>query len=371
MAARGELAAATGLSRSAVAAGVADLLATGLVRQRVADPGPTSGRGRPSTVLCASHPSGYVAGLDIGHMHVRAALANANGLVLAERVEDLDVDQQPDLALNRAVDLIDQLLLASDLEREDLLVVGAALPGPLDRGGPVTHSASPASASPASVPPAWTDQAATELSHRLGTPVYVENDADMGAIGEKRFGLALDYANFLYVKASHGIGASVVIDGHCYQGAHGLVGEIGHTQLAGATKRCRCGNQGCLEAVVSVSEIRDQLANTYLRHDKTGTATSLTVAAGDPVGARILAHAGRTVGRVIADGCNWLNPEAVILGGELGLSGPPFVGGVRESVDRYAQPTIALTVNVHVAGLGARSEIMGAIAVAIDHCEAP
>jgi len=213
--------------------------------------------------------------------------------------------------------------------------------------------------------------AADQLASRLGKPVDIENDADMGAIGEKRSGAARDYANFFYMKVSHSAGAGVVIDSRCYRGGRGVTPQIEHTQLPGVLNRCRCGNQGCLEAVVSVPAVRDQLAGTHLRADASGAEPSLAVVARDPAGARGLADAGRTAWRVAADGCRWLDPEAIILGGELGISGPPIAEGFRESLDRYTQPAPAHAVTMDIAGPGTRSEVMGAIAVAIDRCAAP
>ena len=90
---------------------------------------------------------------------------------------------------------------------------------------------------------------AQELEERVGVPVHVENDAVLGAYGERQLGAGRDHSDFLYVKASGGIGASMVLDGAVYAGAYGLAGEIGHTQLPGHTELCRCGNRGCLEAV--------------------------------------------------------------------------------------------------------------------------
>jgi predicted NBD/HSP70 family sugar kinase len=108
---------------------------------------------------------------------------------------------------------------------------------------------------------------------------------------------------------------------------------------------------GCLEAVVSITEFRRQLAEAH--------ATS-----GDPVAERLLAEAGRTVGRVLADLCNCLNPAAIVLGGELGAAGEPFARGVRESIDRSAQPAVAEAVDIRTAQLGLRSELLGAVATA-------
>lgn len=180
-----------------------------------------------------------------------------------------------------------------------------------------------------------------------------------------------EYAIFFCMNVSHGAGAGVVIDSRRYRGGSGVTGQILRTQLPGVLNRCRCANQGCLEAVVSVPAVRDQLAGTHLRAGASGAEPSLAVAARDPAGARALAAAGRTAGRVAPDGCCWPDPEAIILGGKLGISGPPSAEGFRESPDRHAQPAPAHAVTVDIAGLGSRSENMGTIAVASDRCAAP
>jgi len=356
---RAELESATGLSRSAVAAGVTDLLAARLIEEDQASSAPPNGRGRRAALLFPARREGYVAGIDFGHTHVRVAVADTSGQVAAEDVQAIDVDHDAAVALDQAARLVTALLSRAGIGHAELLAVAAGIPGPLDHRRKVVISPT--------ILGSWIDFApAAELGCRLGREVLIGNDADMGAIGEKRFGAARGYTDFLYIKASHGIGASVVTGGRCYRGSRGFAGEIGHTQLPGALGRCRCGNRGCLESVISVTEVRRQLASTHLRAGPAGEPALADVAR-DPVGARVLADAGRLVGRVVADGCNWLNPEAVILGGELGVCGP-FTEGVSESLYRYAQPATAEAVTVGIAGLGSRAEVMGAVAVAAEQC---
>lgn len=363
VATRAELAAATGLSRSATAAGVTDLLAAGLIiEQRGADRS-SGGRGKPSTFLTLARPAGHVLGIDFGHMHVRVALADTEGHVLGEEVAVVDVDTQADRAISTAGDLVDSVLRRARLDADALLAVAAGIPGPLDRGRRMVSSPT--------ILNSWIGRdAADALSRQLGVPVVIDNDADIGAIGEKRYGAAQTFTDFIYIKASHGIGASIVIDGRCYRGSSGIAGEIGHTQLPGFTNRCRCGNQGCLESVISVPEVRRQLSSTHLCAGLDGHEPALTSVAADPVGARVLADAGRVIGRVVADGCNWFNPQAIILGGELGSSGTAFAEGFQQSIDRYALPSTAAAVTVRTAALGMRAEVMGAVAVAQEHCVA-
>jgi len=119
----------------------------------------------------------------------------------------------------------------------------------------------------------------------------VNNDAEMGAHGERRFGAARGCRDFIYVKASHGIGAALVLNGEVYRGATGAAGEIGHVQLAGARGLCRCGNLGCLETVVSITEVHrefDELRLPGLAYRAGGSLAAISV---NPVAARIITEA--------------------------------------------------------------------------------
>jgi predicted NBD/HSP70 family sugar kinase len=136
------------------------------------------------------------------------------------------------------------------------------------------------------------------------------------------------------VKASHGIGAGLVLNGETYRGALGIAGEIGHTQLPDATSLCRCGNRGCLETVVSITEIRRQLAIIRPQAYARTAEPSLAELSRDPAAARVVGAAGRTLGRVLADICNVLNPEATSSGAS---SASPVSRCWRES----ANPSVA------------------------------
>ncbi len=238
----------------------------------------------------------------------------------------------------------------------DIDRVAAGIPGPLDRRTGLVRSATILSG--------WVGLApAAELERRLGLPVRAENDAFLGAYGELKRGAGRDIGDFVYVKVSHGIGASPVIGGEPYPGAIGLAGEIGHTQLTGRTEQCRCGNRGCLEAVISVDTIRSQIAHTHPGSDLDVDTISLT-SFEDPVTDRILSEAGWMLGEVLSDVCNLLNPNALVLGGELGTAGPSLIEGVVSSIRRHAQPATADAVDVLPAQLGTAAELTGALEMA-------
>ncbi|MEU6849616.1 ROK family protein [Actinacidiphila alni] len=360
---RSGLSRATGLSASAISDCVASLRKSGLIVEAEADLGRVSGRGRRATVISLAGDDGIVVGIDLGHAHVTAAVARTDGVILDRRTELLDVDHHPGPVLDAAAALVRACVRDSGHGMDEVLAIAAGIPGPLDIRTQVVRSPTILSD--------WVGLApAEEFARRLGHPVTVGNDADMGAHGERTYGAARGLDDFLYVKASHGIGAGVVLGGRTYRGATGIAGEIGHTQLPDAADWCRCGSRGCLETVVSISTVRRRLAHVLAsRASGPEEESGLPPLAGlghDPAAARVLADAGRTVGRVLADLVNCLNPAALVLGGELGAAGEPFAAGIRESVARYAQPASARAAEVITGGLGADAEVRGAVATAVE-----
>jgi predicted NBD/HSP70 family sugar kinase len=361
---RADLSRLTGLSRSAVAHAVAALLADGLITEREPGGSHPGQRGRPAALLAPSRPPGHVVGIDFGHAHVGVAIADTAGAVLAESRLGADVDHHADEVLDTSARMTRDLLSQAGVPLSQVAAAVAGIPGPLDPQTGVLR--------PPAILAAWAGRdAGHELATRLGLPVEVANDADLGALGELRHGAGRGRRDFVYVKASHGVGAGLVLGGRIYRGAAGIAGEIGHTSLPDATEWCRCGNRGCLETVVSLGPLRRRLARIGVPPAADGAGWPVSRLQQNALAVRVLAEAGRILGRALADLCNCLNPEAVILGGEIGTAGPPLVAGVRESIDRYAQPAAAEAVQVLAAGLGTRSELMGAVALAAGQVAAP
>ena len=160
-----------------------------------------------------------------------------------------------------------------------------------------------------------------------------------------------------------GLGAGIVLGGRLHRGTTGIAGEIGHVQVGEDGQVCRCGNRGCLETLVAAPQLIGLLQPAYDEELSTERIRDLD-AAGDAGVRRVLTDAGRTTGRALADLCNSLNPQAVVVGGSLGTSAS-LVAGIRASIDRYAQPDTAAAVRVVSGELGDRAEIVGTVALAI------
>lgn len=350
---RRDLARLTGIPFSTVNHAVGQLIRDGrAVEVRLPRRGKGTGSGHPAVGLSAVPPAGMVAAIDFGHSHITVAVADGAGTLLAEESMRIDVDMASEAAIEFATNALTELRLARHIERFAAVVAG--VPGPIDGPTGVVKSPTILSSWVGLVP-------AYELETRLGVPVHVANDAALGAFGERHLGAGRLHEDFLYVKASGGVGASLFLSGAPYAGANGLAGEIGHIHLAGHTELCRCGNRGCLEAVVSARTVREQLSHSHPGTDPEDVEIGMFA---DPVADRILNEAGHTLGRPLADLCNLINPSALIIGGELGAAGRPLLDGVESSIKRYAQPSLAASIEVLAAELGQRAELLGAVQLA-------
>ncbi len=357
---RSQLVRLTGLSRTTVTSLVADLQASGLIVEQ-ADVEAGHGRGRPPARLRLDPSSGVALGIDFGHTHLRVAIADLASTVLAERSLELDVDLEAGSALDAAVRLAGEVLKEVGISRDQLVGAGMGLPGPIDRRtGTVGSSV---------ILPDWSGvNAGVEISHRLQLHVEVDNDANLGALAEYTVGAGRDAELLIYVKVSSGIGAGLVIGGRLHHGATGVAGEMGHVQILPDGAVCRCGNRGCLETVAGAGSL---LALLRPMHGAELTVQGMLelVRGGDLGALRVVNDAGRAVGRVIADLCNNLNPDLVVVGGELSGADEPLLDGIRESVDRYALPGAAAAVQIRPAELGDRAEMLGALALVIGNTD--
>jgi predicted NBD/HSP70 family sugar kinase/biotin operon repressor len=353
---RADLARASGLSRTTVSSLVQDLIATGQAVETTDRGRPhKGGSGRPPLLVAATSAHGAVAGIDIGHHHVRVAVADQTGAVLAEDVRPLDVDDHGGATLDRVTQMLRSLTRESGLDLARLHAIGLCIPAPIDRRSAQIRSG---------VMPGWRDLApAEQLAERLGVPVAADNDANLGALAELHHGVAHGVGDFVYLKLASGVGAGLVLGGRLYRGATGIAGEIGHVQVLEHGQVCRCSNRGCLETEVAVPRLLDLLQPTH--HEPLTVERLLALDAARDAGVRrVLGDAGRAVGRALADLCNSLNPALLVIGGPLGSTGS-LLDGVRASVDRYAQPNAAAAVRVASAALGERAEITGAVAMAV------
>jgi predicted NBD/HSP70 family sugar kinase len=347
-----EIARTTGLSAATVSNIVRELRESGTV-----DVTPTSAGGRRARSVSLSEDAGIVVGVDFGHSHLRVAVGNLAHRVLAEEAEPIDVDASAAQGLDRAEELVERLISVAGNTREKVIGVGLGVPGPIDVETGLLGSTA--------ILPGWTGtNPRDELAGRLGLPVHVDNDANLGALGELVWGTGRGATDLAYIKVASGVGAGLVMHGRIYRGPGGTAGEIGHITLDESGPVCRCGNRGCLETFTAARYVLPLLTPSH-GPDLTMPEIVKLARDGDPGCRRVIADIGRHIGRGVANLCNLLNPSRIILGGDLAEAGELVLGPVRDSVARYAIPSAARQLSVAPGVLGDRAEVLGALALVL------
>jgi predicted NBD/HSP70 family sugar kinase len=358
-ASRAELARRTTLAPSTVSAVVSELQAARLVVESPGDQQPP-GRGaigRPPVLVALHRAAGLAVGLDFGKRHLRVALADLSHEVLAERHEQLDADLPAKEAIARATRLVDDVLTDAGAGRSEIVGVGMGLPGPVHRpSGELGDS---------TILPGWVGvRAADAMTAALGHPVEVENDASLGALSEWMWGAGRGTENMAYLKVATGIGAGLILRGQPYGGSGGTAGEIGHTVIDPGGPICRCGNRGCLETLAGsaavLASLRDAFEEPVTLPDVIGRALD-----GHAGCRRAIGDAGAIIGTAAATLCNLLNPQRVVVGGDLAAAGKLLLEPLAEALRRGAVRSAADDVDVRESALGDRAEVLGAVALVL------
>ena len=351
---RADIARDTGLSRSTVSAIVNDLETMGLVN----DMGPGDSRGGRRPILLAFRDDVYhLVGVDLGASHIGVAVSNLRGQVLSWQQVLHPVRDDPAGTLLRTQSLIETGLqtAGTDIGRQ-LLGIGIAVPSPVDHRQP--DRVSPL------VLPQWMDQPIGEwFRSRFNTPVFIENDANLGALAEQWWGAGNDGRDLSYVKVGTGIGSGHIIEGEMYRGASGVAGEIGHICLDPHGPECVCGLKGCLVTFVGTPALLTKATKAWPEGDTPPTNIHQLVKAaigGHAAARTVVAEAGEFLGIAAASLVNLLNPATVVLGGGLTLAGDLLLDSMNAVLKRRALWTNLSETRVVLSELGEQATAMGA-----------
>ena len=365
---RAEIAQALGVSRSTVSAIVDGLILHQLVVERGAG---VSRGGRRPIVLQTNPDAGRVLGVDIGASHLTVIAADLRGQVLSEITAPLDIARGPEECLQAIALTVEHILRESRSQLDEVRAIGVGVPGP------VIQQQGIVSAPP--IMPGWDGFPIRQrLSDAWHKPVSLDNDADLGALGEWSFGAGRAESNLVYIKIGTGIGCGILLDGQIYHGVLGTAGEIGHLTVSEDGPPCTCGNYGCLEAMAGGRAIaqraqlavkagqRTSLASVDHGREITARDVGLAAQSGDGVSQQLLGDAGRHIGSALASLVNLLNPSLVLLGGGVVAAGAYLLDPIRQAVRERTLRAAGRATRIAVATLGDRSTALGAVALALN-----
>lgn len=324
--------------------------------------------GRTPFLLDVSNVHNLVVGIDVNLDGVTSVLTDLRCRVLKKAVQPIKA-YEPNIVLD-AISCVIEGLIPTAGSISNIIGIGLALPGNVDQEtGMWTYRYAPNVVD---------FSICRRLQERYHCHVVIDHDPNCIARAEQTVGIARGFENFVLVRLSTGIGASLVVNNQVYQGSHKAAGEFGHICIAVEGPLCRCGKKGCLEAYSSKHAVLGDAQALAQRADTDSvlvriygekgqlTLDDLFYAADtdDKEAIEILENAARYLGIAIANLVNVLDPRCVILWGDLATSKEHFVDVVRNEVDKHANT--AYTFAVEVSSLGQEGASIGAAALIVD-----
>ncbi len=313
-----------------------------------------------------------VVGVDMGGTKILSAVIDAGGNILGTSKVSTGADEGTSVVIDRIAESIQKAINKSNVDKASIQAIGIGAPGPLDPETGIVIFAPNLG---------WRDvPLKAELQARTGLPTFVDNDVNVGTLGEHAFGAAQGVQNVVGIFVGTGIGGGIILKGELFHGASKTAGEIGHIIVKADGPRCGCGTRGCLEAIASRTAMAKQFRKAIKKKGKKSVLTKLTdgdlsvirsgvlvkaIRAKDKLTLKVFKKATKYLGIGIGSIVNFLNPDMIVLGGGVVEAlDDTFIDNIRSYAKKYALPNTLNGVQIVRAKLGDNSGILGAAALA-------
>ena len=314
----------------------------------------------------------YVVGVDMGGTKILAAVINAKGEIVQQAKRATKPKKGPEEVIERITRCIREAIDSAELKPSQIRAIGIGSPGPLDPETGVIIFAPNLG---------WSNvPLKAKLEANLSIPTFVDNDVNVGTLGEYAFGAGQGVKNLVGIFVGTGIGGGIILNGKLFHGVNKTAGEVGHMIVEVKGPRCGCGNFGCLEAVASRTAITRDLQKAILKKGKKSKLTELNggnldlirskaiaraVKHGDKPTIKVVQRAAKYLGISVASIVHFLNPEMVVLGGGVvEAMGDSLLDPIRHAAAEYALPTTMDGVQIVAATLGDNAGVIGASVLA-------
>ena len=312
----------------------------------------------------------FAIGIDLGGTYTKLALVDTNGRVSHRSKLSTTAYGTRAGLVGAIVAEVRAMLWKASLSPKKVLGVGIGVPGIVDfRRGHVYYLTNV---------PGWKDTPLKKmLEAKLSLPVLVDNDVNLMALGESRFGAGKGAENLVCITLGTGVGGGIIIGGDLYRGSSFSAGEVGHMPLKEEGLPCGCGSYGCLERYVGnryiVNELKAKIRRgspTIIKKLVNGDLSALTpeviskaAQKRDRLSIDFWDTVGERIGVTLAGIVNLLNPERIIIGGGVADAGEFLFKSIRKTVNERALPVPGKAVKILKAKLGNDAGIIGAAAL--------
>ena len=315
----------------------------------------------------------YIIGVDMGGTKILAGVVNAEGKIVSQAKTATNATEGADKVINRIAQCIREVIDQGNLaESAQIRAIGIGAPGPLDPDQGVVIFAPNLG---------WSNvPLKAKLETDLGIPTFLDNDVNVGTLGEYALGAGQGVKSLVGIFVGTGVGSGIILDGKLFHGASKTAGEVGHIIVKANGPRCGCGNPGCLEAVASRTAITRQLRKAILKKGKKSILPKLNggnldlirsgaiaeaVKRGDKLTLTIMRKTATYLGIGVASIVNFLNPEMIVLGGGvIEAMGDSFLDAICQVAAAYALPNTMSGVQIVRAKLGDDAGVIGASVLA-------
>jgi glucokinase-like ROK family protein len=362
---RAALAKMTGLNRATITRLVRELIEHGFVRET----GFQSLRsGRPSILLQLDPDAGCIIGAEIEVKFGSIILTDLSAHVLWRQEVDFVHGDEQGAILNSIAELVRQAWAKAEETKRPILGLGISLSGLVDVSRAALLYAPHMR---------WSDVPVKRwLENEFTFPIYVDNKANMAALGESYFGAARNSEYVLYINITAGVGAGIVLNQRILAGASGLAGEVGHMTIDPNGNKCNCGSYGCWETYVSAVAVFRRVRESILAGEESQleevvregferiTIPLIVEAArnGDRVALNAFEETGFYLGVGLANLINTFNPQKVVLGGYLTQAYEFLLPVIQKTVQERALPWLCDAADIVVARYDNDASLMGAVA---------
>ncbi len=307
----------------------------------------------------------HAVGIDLGGTFMKGAVVSDDGAIIIKDEIATQAQRGAQDVLVRMQAFVRDLAQRAGLTVSDLAGVGIGIPGFIDDASGVAVEV---------VNMGWKDVSVRpQLIEHLKIPVFMDNDANVAALGEAWVGAGRGRASAFCVTLGTGVGGGIVLDGRVLRGANTMAGEIGHIVMEPGGAQCNCGNRGCLETISSATGVvrlaREAIAagaqSALQGADFTAEDVFAQAARGDEAATQAVGHAIETLGRGLAVGANLLNPQVIVVGGGMSKAGDALFTPLAKAFSRYVLPRVAEAVVLVPAVLGNEAGVVGAAKLAL------
>lgn len=355
---RAAVAQEVGLNKGTVSSLVNDLLEDHLIYE--SGPGKSSGGRRP-VMLLFNEKAGYSVGVDIGVNYLLGVLTDLNGNICNEKEVSFKNLSYEEIEV-QLFNTIDYLMASAPESPHGIIGIGVGVPGIVDNDGEILLAPNLN----------WKNLNLKQvLENKYHLPVIIENEANAGAYGEKKFGAGKDSEHIIYVSAGIGIGVGLILNGSLYKGSNGFSGELGHMTIQVNGPTCRCGNKGCWELYASEQALLTAAEKMNLA-SLTGKELELSdllalAEQGNPKVISLFEQAGDYLGVGINNIINGFNPQQVIIGNRMASSYKWLNKTLTDRVSNQALWFQQNDLTICFSELGTFSSALGASAFSIEN----